>query len=852
MKVGANLKIGHQLALIVVALLVPLTYIGAQYAWRLNERIQEQALADDGLRYFHDLKGAGHALSAHAAFTAAVLAGDTNGAYFDPRIKDAAKRLDEAVAAQNAKEERYGHPGSAERGLWAEIVRDWDALKKDWPKLTPEESAVRHDALSARMTRLVRLIAESHHLDRDSDLVQAYLQDAAVLEVPRISIDFGQLRAAAAPVAAQMMAITQAQEAQVNALLANLHSLIGDVEWKLGSLSKPGATTDQSGSVAALNRVKAQLDEYEQWLRGNVMTRRPVAIPTEDVMEHGAKLDTELAGLHDLLMHEVEERSAQRVVSGQRERNAAYAVVIAMVLAAVLLATFVTRRLIRSLSAAIEAFTQIERGNYTHAIPAGAGDEIGHLLASLTVMQGALKTRVETDRAALAENLRVRQALDSAASTVLVADESHRIVYANQVAIATFARLAADIRRDLPSFRGEELVGSTLEMFSGIPAVSPASLQALTTAQSSIVVLGGHTLVLGVSPISDSAGRRLGTVLEWRNRSADVAVENEVKDVVTRALDGRLDARLDPAGKTDFHSTLASGLNELLENMAGVLRTIRDSTVEVSTGVDGIMSGNAELSNRTETQAASLEKTASAMEEMTATVRHNADAAVQADQMAINARGRAESGRVVVAEAVTAMQGINAASRKIADIIGVIDEIAFQTNLLALNAAVEAARAGEQGRGFAVVASEVRNLAGRSADAAKEIKSLINDSVRKVGDGARLVEQSGVALEEIVKAVEAVTQMVAQIALASRQQSAGIEEVNRAITTMDHMTQENAALVQHDAEQAEHLRKQVSALSVLVSRYRIDREETSTRTARPVGSAAPGRPVPRVVAGGGR
>jgi len=226
------------------------------------------------------------------------------------------------------------------------------------------------------------------------------------------------------------------------------------------------------------------------------------------------------------------------------------------------------------------------------------------------------------------------------------------------------------------------------------------------------------------------------------------------------------------------------------------------------------------------------------MEEMTSTVKNNAENAGQANQLALAARQQAEKGGLVVTNAVRAMQEINASSKKIADIIGVIDEIAFQTNLLALNAAVEAARAGEQGRGFAVVASEVRNLAGRSATAAKEIKSLIQDSVTKVGEGSKLVDQSGAALGEIVTSVKKVSDIVAEISAASQEQSTGIEQVNKSITQMDEVTQENAALVEEAAAAAESLNEQARKLSESMAKYDVGEQH----------SAAPPRPAPRAAA----
>ncbi|MBV6457199.1 MAG: hypothetical protein HONBIEJF_00306 [Fimbriimonadaceae bacterium] len=297
------------------------------------------------------------------------------------------------------------------------------------------------------------------------------------------------------------------------------------------------------------------------------------------------------------------------------------------------------------------------------------------------------------------------------------------------------------------------------------------------------------------------------------------ATLKDMVDVADEIAAGNLTVTVTPKSEADrlgnAFAKMISNLSEMISQTKVASDSIADASVEV-------MTGNDDLAQRTEEQAASLEETASSMEEMTSTVKQNADNAKQANQLAMQARESAEKGGQVVSSAVSTMEEINTASKRIADIISVIDEIAFQTNLLALNAAVEAARVGEQGRGFAVVAAEVRNLAGRSATAAKEIKALVQDSVQKVGEGSTLVNQSGSQLEEIVTSVKKVADIIAEISAAAQEQAAGIEQVNKAITQMDQITQQNAALVEQANAASQSMNSQASDLQNLISNFKID------------------------------
>ncbi len=481
-------------------------------------------------------------------------------------------------------------------------------------------------------------------------------------------------------------------------------------------------------------------------------------------------------------------------------------------------------------------------------------------------------TDVTEQKAVNISNGRIKQALDGVTGNVMISDIDSNIVYMNKSATVLFNNVESDLRKDLPDFSSRNLIGTNIDLFHKNPAHQRSLLGNLKSTHTAEVEIGGLTMRIVANPVFDAEGERVGAVVQWTDRTQEVSIEREVQGVVDAALRGDLTGRIDLENKDGFIDSLSSGVNHLVavaetvvNDTARVLSAIADgkltetidadyegsfeelkndanSTVakltevvsriktasdSVKGGSDELSRGNADLSQRTEQQASSLEETASSMEEMTSTVKQNADNASEANQLAMAAREQAEKGGSVVSQAVEAMNEINVSSKKISDIIGVIDEIAFQTNLLALNASVEAARAGEQGRGFAVVASEVRNLAGRSATAAKEIKELIEDSGSKVHEGSRLVNESGEVLEEIVNGVKRVTDIVGEIAAASQEQSAGIEEVNKAILQLDELTQQNAALVEQAAAASESMGDQADDLNQMIAFFTVGNEDAA-------------------------
>ncbi len=359
-----------------------------------------------------------------------------------------------------------------------------------------------------------------------------------------------------------------------------------------------------------------------------------------------------------------------------------------------------------------------------------------------------------------------------------------------------------------------------------VNSVQATFVQRLLESGAVAVVLA--LLLLGLSwAIARSILRQLG---------AEPAALNAITH---RIANGDLTAEI--PSDVDSNS-VAHGIRSMRDSVARIVLDVRRGSEGVATASSEIAQGNHDLSARTESQASALQQTAASMEQLGSTVRHNADNAQQANQLALGASRVAEQAGGVVAEVVTTMQGISASSHKIADIIGVIDGIAFQTNILALNAAVEAARAGEQGRGFAVVAGEVRSLAGRSADAAKEIKQLITDSVQRVEQGTQLVDKAGNTMEEVVASIRRVTDIMGEISAASREQSSGVSQVGEAVTQMDQATQQNAALVEEMAAAASSLKSQAQQLVETVSAFRAG-AETSPQGTRSSPPAMP-RPTP--------
>ncbi|WP_018230052.1 methyl-accepting chemotaxis protein [Methyloversatilis universalis] len=565
-----------------------------------------------------------------------------------------------------------------------------------------------------------------------------------------------------------------------------------------------------------------------------------------------------------------------RVAGGEIEHvrelsGRAFATMAALLVVGLLLAAVGAWLLLRSILKPIGDVKAIVRrmaeGRLDVEVDTTRRDEMVAILDATKTMKIKLGADMAEERRVADENLRIREALDSVTTNVRIADNSGKVLYANKTLLETLRRTESEIRRKVAQFSADAFVGSDITVFYDDPEAARGRLAALNSTVKSEIVIGGRLYQLTTSPIVNATGQRLGSVGEWLDRTDEVAIEKEVTDLVRAAGNGDFTRRLSVENKQGFFRQLAEGLNGLVEQVAAslgdlasvlnamasgdlnrkidgeyqgtfaqlkddtnstvdrlreVVGRIKESTEAINTAAREIAAGNADLSARTEEQASSLEETASSMEELNATVKQNADSAQKANQLGHQSNEAVMRGAETVKRVVLTMSDIQDSSKKIADIIGVIDSIAFQTNILALNAAVEAARAGEQGRGFAVVASEVRNLAQRSAQAAKEIKGLIAASVERVDDGAKLVAEAGDTMERVVDSFRQVTGLVTDIASASQEQASGIAQVTQAVSQMDGVTQQNAALVEQAAAAAESLEEQARSLMRAVGQFKLD------------------------------
>ena len=770
--------------------------------------------ATQGLSHLHD---AMLAMQAHRQLVARAAAKDPLPAGAQP---DAARQVAAALAASarwqaaTFPEPALDKAMKATRAAWARAV----AAHED-----PAAAASDHDAAIAAVRAQMGVVSDVSGAAHSSDPAVLYMARAASEWLPTLSESTAQQGAVGVRVLGEGAIwvddrIGLAVSRNMQEFLRGRIALeLENAEAQLPELAR--------GIGVRVRTAQARVDKQNKLIQEKVLDAETPSLPVK-VM--AARDDATRAAMAAVLRSSTValDTAASAQISGLQKRALATSSVIVLVL---LLSAYLFLGFSRSTRASLrtiqDAAEELAAGRFPERVHVDTRDELRDIAGSLQRAVDALRGFAEAQRALFEAHQQggIDERLDAGAfqgSFGDMANEINALVGSHiEVKMRVIEIVAAYARGDL-SMDIERYPGKKAQVTAAVDAVK-AGMQAVNAEIKALVdaAVAGDFSRRGDADRFEFVYREMIEGLNALMTSADHGL-GEIGALLAAVAEGELTRHAD-AGLPGRFGELAANANDTVRRLAQVVGQIRAGSDAISTAAGEIASGNQDLSQRTEQQAASLEETASSMEELTSTVRQNADNARQASQLAVGAVEVASQGGEVVGKVVDTMSTIHESSRKVADIIGVIDGIAFQTNILALNAAVEAARAGEQGRGFAVVAAEVRSLAQRSAGAAKEIKQLITDSATKVEHGNQLVSQAGRTMDEIVTSIKRVTDLIADISAASQEQSAGIEQINHAIAQMDEGTQQNAALVEEASAAARSMEQQSEQLVQTVAVFRL-------------------------------
>ena len=808
-----------------------------------------------GVEFLMPLRKAMDAIQRHRGTAQIAIRGD---AAAQGRLAGITAEADLALNGLNDVASKF--PDMALQGRARQLQSQWKELSG--AKLDAKASFSKHTELIEGALSFFKAVADASNLTLDPELETYYLMDTVVFNAPEVVEHLGRVRALASGAAARK---ELPAELRLD-LIVQLQLMVDHEEAIHDALEKIAKVNPQyAGLKVKVVEFGNAAKEARALLDRELLSVAAITIEPKLIFDALSNPIARGYEIYDAAVPALQRGLERRAVALDRNLWVAWIMLSVGLLAAVF-SYFMTRNVVMPIREAVGVANSIADGRLDTFIDPAGNDEASDLLRALERMQHDLKARIESDNLVSAENLRIRNALDSASTNIMIADKDGVIVYANPAVLNMLRTAESDIRKSLPQFSVDAIVGGSFDRYHRNPAHQRQVLGATMSPITTQLSLGGRTFSLNGSPVFDASGARLGMAVEWMDRTQELAIEKQVAEVISAANAGDFSRRIDTQNMQGFFLQISNGVNELLErnnsamqeigdmfgrlaegdltlmieteyqgklaelrdnanstveNLRNIVSSIQESSDAINTAAREIAQGNTDLSSRTEEQASSLEETASSMEELTGTVRQNADNAKDANLLAVKAEAVAIEGGVVVSQMVGTMEEIHQSSSKISDIIGVIDGIAFQTNILALNAAVEAARAGEQGRGFAVVASEVRSLAQRSAAAAKEIKTLISDSVVKVNSGSKLAVQAGNTMDQVVGSIKQVAKIMTNIAEASREQSTGIEQVGNAVSQMDEVTQQNAALVEQAAAAAESLQEQASALVDAVGTFKL-------------------------------
>lgn len=848
-----SMSLGYKLAISALLLLLPAFVLMALFINSENKAIDFAQKEIDGVVYLDPLK--------HVLIQAAKHRGLVNHYLRSGKTADTSSILQVQRSVNNSfvevdkADKQFGNRLDA-TAKWRDIKKDWTRLQSQALALSAKQSFQQHKALLDKVTGLFVHVGDTSNLILDPDLDSYYLMDLVVNKLPELIKDLGILRDYSSGVVAGGL-VTNKERLDLTVKLTHIKSLLHATVHDIDTAITNNASL-KSKFVGLEQQIQTEVNRYLEIIKMNVIDAETSKLSSQQLLNEGTAVIESVTTLIDTTIPNLKQLLENRIHGFQMEKYISVGAVFLIIIAVAMVGWFLIRYITGSIAKINNVFYRLTDGEFRNDIDLDGKDEFGDTLKALQGVQVKLNVDLSTARENATNSLRIQQALDNVESNVMVANNNYDIIYMNKTVHKMFKDAEADIQTQLPDFNAEQLLGANIDIFHKNPAHQRAMLDKLNGTFRSTLMIGGHSMNIVANPVIDDNGERIGIVVEWQDRTKEVNIEREIQTLVEGVKAGELNSRISMNDKEGFYQILSQNLNEVTETIEKVMNEvayvmnglangdltrmvnndyyglyatckndintslaklgevfgqIKESSEFIRNSSQEIASGNNNLSHRAEEQAASLEQTASSMEELTSTVKNNSDNAQQADKLAGSARHLAEQGGEVVKRAVTAMDEINESSNKIAEIIGVIDEIAFQTNLLALNASVEAARAGEQGRGFSVVATEVRNLAQRSATAAQESKDLIQTSIQRVRTGTEFVNETGTSLTEIVTGVKKVGDIVSEIAAASAEQSQGIEQVNQAVSQMDEITQQNAALAEEASAASVSMTEQCDSMA---------------------------------------
>ncbi len=826
MKISTRLIATAAMAFVTLLGLLGIVYSeqSEQIAFRDKERL--------GIESILSLRNLAEHLPQHRGMGNAYLNGDSS---FKEKLNQVEQKIAQDLANVRQVDSAVGKQLKTS-GRVSDLEKEWEQLKGRWTGMSAAESFKEHSHLIQGVLDLVSHVGDSSNLILDPDLDTFYLMDAIVNRGLQLTDVTGQLRGFGSGVVARGE-LSNDDLRRIAELKIRGDLLTAGL---IRTLTRASEANDDTGrqlsmAIGGLESAAAAWKKQVELINSGALN----ATTSDQFFSDGSTMISAVFTVFDQSAVQLNKLLSERIESKEAALSFS-AVVTIMVL---LLIGWVTVRLIRSivepLDHASSVMKQIASGNYSNQIEHAGNDEVAAMLMRLKSMQiksGADLNEI-TERANATS--RIKMALDGATTNIMIADHNRNIVYMNPAVTEMLRKNERALQQELSGFRVDNLLGNSIDQFHKNPQHQANLLSTFTQTYNTQIRVAGRIFNLSANPVITAEGERLGASVEWADVTEQVLGEEMVENLVRGAADGDLSQRLDSTRFDGFMSRMAEGVNDLMDTFNDVLVQTRIVIDQVNESVGQVRISSQDLASASQEQSSAIEQVSSSLEETDSQVKSNAMNAGVANQLVQETNNVADEGQQKMREMIHSMDGISSSSQDIAKIIKVIDEIAFQTNLLALNAAVEAARAGKYGKGFAVVAQEVRDLAGRSAEAAKETAELIEQSTQQVADGVKVADATAGSLEGIVENVAKVRDLVAEISTASDEQTRGITQIADAITQISDGSQSSSQQSLEMASAADELASLTDQLASEVARFQL---HEGAQGMRPVAAPAP-RPV---------